>query len=449
MKGSFGGMRYDKKKREMVQAEHWWELLIRVRDTRDGPGQPKAIFLNAAIALREAPDWKGVLAFDQFALNVTTKKPAPHQDRAGETWTDYDDQRTMQWLQRNGILVNSKVTGEAVQMVAQENPFHPVHDYLKSLEWDGKPRLGTWLIDYLGAADSPFVRAIGPRWLISAVARIFEPGCQVDHTLLLEGDQGIRKSSALHTLAGERYFADHLSDLGSKDSRLELHGKWIIELEELDRVRRGDLPRIKAFLTARSDHFRAPYGRRTEDVPRGCVFAGSVNDDSPLTDETGNRRFWPVKCGSIKLDTLARDRDQLWAEAHERYRAGDKWWLETAGLDALAQAEQEQRYEPGIWDEVILEWLDNPRQAYDNDGPNQLPIEPFHSSPGKVAITDILLHAIHKPLDRLTQADRNQVARCLTHAGWIRKQDRSRGPLRGKWFYVRRQQLSLYEGEPQ
>jgi putative DNA primase/helicase len=136
------------------------------------------------------------------------------------------------------------------------------------LAWDEVPRIERWLTTYLGAEDTVFNRAIGERWLISAVARIFQPGCQADHTLLLEGPQGIRKSTALRTLAGDEWFTDHISELGSKDSRIELHGKWIIEHPELDRIRRGELERVKAFLTSRIDNFRLPYGRRSEAVPR-------------------------------------------------------------------------------------------------------------------------------------------------------------------------------------
>jgi predicted P-loop ATPase len=298
---------------------------------RNQEGSPKALLANAITALRYDPAWWGVLAFNEFSLYVVTKKSAPWKKEAGRNWTDYDDSMCADWLQHAGILVSSKVAGEAVQTVARENSFHPVKDYLTGLEWDGTGRLDQWLVSYLGAEDTPFVRASGARWLISAVARIFRPGCQVDHTLLLEGPQGIRKSTALRVVAGDDWFTDHISHLGSKDSRIELHGKWILEIGELDRIRRGELESVKAFLTARTDHFRVPYGRRAEDVPRSCVFAASTNDQTPLTDESGNRRFWPVECGHINISALIRDRNQLWGEAYKRYQDGAPWWLDTQG----------------------------------------------------------------------------------------------------------------------
>jgi putative DNA primase/helicase len=270
--------------------------------TKDG--STRSLLTNAIALLRESPEWTGVLAYNEFNLYVTTKNPAPWQKAGGDNWTDYDDSRATEWLQRHEVLVTTPVTAEAVQTVAKENRFHPVRDYLNGLEWDQTSRLDNWLSGYLGVDPTPFTKAVGARWMISAVARIFKPGCQADYTLLLEGPQGIQKSTALQTLAGADWFTDHISDLGGKDSRIELHGKWVIEFSELASVRRGELERVKAFLTARVDHFRQPYGRRSEAVPRSCVFAASVNDTTPFTDPTGNRRFWPVRCGGIAIGAL-------------------------------------------------------------------------------------------------------------------------------------------------
>ena len=404
---------------------------------RTQAGTPKGILANAITALRYEPAWWGVLAFNAFSLHAVTKRPTPWQKPSGSNWTDHDDSLAADWLQHYGIIVSSKVAAEAVQTVARENPFHPVRDYLQSLSWDGCGRLDSWLLNYLGVQDTAFARAVGVRWMVSAIARIFQPGCQVDHTLLLEGPQGIRKSTALRILAGDEWFSDHLSDLGSKDSRIELHGKWIIEIAELDKVRHAELERVKAFLSARTDHFRAPYARRTQDVPRSCVFAASTNDETPFTDPTGSRRFWPVRCGQIRIDELAYDRDQLWAEANARYAQFPVWWLNTQELCAAAVREQNQRYDEGVWDPVILDWLKDPKQRSETDCGAHQPIEQFDSNIDRVTISDILVHAIGKSIDRCTQADRNQVSRCLIHSGWQRKQDRSRGPNRGKWFYVR------------
>jgi predicted P-loop ATPase len=396
-----------------------------------------AHLLTAAIALlRNSEEWQGVLAFDEFALRTLAKKPTPWNRTGGAHWTGYDDSKSCEWLQNAGLSIGTAIAAEAVEVIAKENHFHPVRDYLNIVMWDDEPRIEKWLTTYLGAADSAFVRAAGARWLISAVARVMRPGCQADHVLLLEGPQGIRKSTALRILAGDDWFSDHISELGSKDSRLELLGKWILEIAELDRIRRGELERVKAFVTSRIDNFRLPYGRRSDAISRQCVFAGTVNDPTPLTDESGNRRFWPIRCGVIDIERLAKERDQLWAEAFAQFKAGASWWLDTPELNEAAVAEQEERYNGGALDDIILDWCDDPQQRYEKEpGGSSLPLTPFDSERGRVTITDILIHALGKPLDRIEQRHQNEVVRCLTHHKWKRSQLRING--RRKWFYCR------------
>ena len=417
----------------------WRDLLI-YRATKGGKLQPQALLANAMTALRYAPEWDGVLGFNEFSQQVQTMGVTPWGKAAGNPWSDADDSLATEWLQKEGgIFVPSTTVAEAAQTVARERPFHPVRDYLESLTWDGLPRIGNWLTTYLGCAESEFTRAVGLRWLISAVARVFQPGCQADCVLLLEGPQGLRKSSALRALVGDEWFTDHIADLGSKDSRLDLLGKWVVEMSELASMRRTEIEKVKAFLTARSDHFRPPYDRRAADVSRQNVFAASTNDQQPFVDSTGNRRFWPVGCGQIDVEGIRRDRDQLWAEAFYHFKKGEPWWLDTAELNLLALDEQEQRYEEGVWDGRILDWLENPTPRTPGNGVTALAVPWDGSEPGKVTITDVLIHAIGKDVDRLTQPDRHQVVRCLTHHGWTMKQDRG-GPHRGKRFYVKPKQ---------
>lgn len=384
-------------------------------------GNIKPILANAITALKH-PKWEGVLALNEFSLQIVTRKETPWGKPAGEKWTDVDDIRAANWLQHQYVHVNPHVAHDAVQSIAEENRFHPVREYLKSLKWDGTSRLETWLISYLGAADTKFVRAVGKRWLISGVARIFRPGCQADHTLLLEGPQGIKKSTALRTLAGAEWFTDHISDLDSKDSRIELHGKWIVELAELSAVKRSlAIEKVKSFLTATSDHFRPPYGRGAIDVDRQNIFAGSVNDETPFTDETGNRRFWPVRCGTIDIEKLEADRDQLWAEAFERYENDEKWWLDSQELNDLAREEQQQRYQSGQWDEIIKRWAESPTQRSELRDGVRIYTTPWDgSNENEVTSNDVLLHAIGKPVDRWTHSDKIAVSKCLTANGWHR-----------------------------
>ncbi len=193
------------------------------------------------------------------------------------------------------------------------------------------------------------------------------PGCQADYCLSLEGMQGLGKSTVLRILAGNNWFTDHVSDLASKDSRIELLGKWIIELAELGPVRRSENERVKQFLTARFDSYRPPYGRRTCQIPRQCVFAATFNDSTPFTDATGNRRFWPIACGRLNVKGLERDRDQLWAEAFKLYQTGALWWLDSADLNREVAEEQSARLQADPWDDLVLTWAHDPQPKTPSD----------------------------------------------------------------------------------
>jgi putative DNA primase/helicase len=390
----------------------------------------KPIVANAIRMLKTTPEWQGVLAFNRMTLFPVKLKTPPWEKAATGEWTDHDDTKLAEWFQQNHLFVETRKAGEAAQAVAHENEFHPVKDYLDGLAWDGTPRLDVWLLTYLGADDTPYARAVGRCWLISAVARVYRPGCQADYTLLLEGPQGILKSSVLATLAGEEFFLDNISEIESKDALLKIHAAWIVELAELAGLRRSDVEKIKSFLTSRTDKFRAPYDHRVNTYPRMNVFAGSTNDTEPFTDETGNRRFWPVRCGIIDLAKLKDARDQLWGEAVARFKKGEKWWL-TPELDDAAAAEQRDRYAGGQWDELIRTWLENPKQReltdYAEDKKIVMKITPWNSTHDEVTSDDVLIHAIGKEIERWTHADKMTVAKCLKHNGWIR--DRIRDPV--------------------
>jgi predicted P-loop ATPase len=258
-------------------------------------------------------------------LHVVAKATPPWDSRAVPfPWRDDDDVRTAAWMQRQGIMVSKETAGQAVQTIAREFPFHPIREYLNGLVWDKIPRINDWLTLYLSAEPSEYARAVGSKWLIGAVARIFKPGCKNDTCLVLEGPQGLLKSTTPRRLA-EPWFTDEISDLGTKDAAMQVRGVWIIELAELDAMGRPEASRTKAFMSRSTDRYRPPYGRHLVEVPRERVFAGTVNHDTYLKDETGGRRFWPVRCGTIRIDDLRRDRDQIWAEAVARFRACETW----------------------------------------------------------------------------------------------------------------------------
>jgi len=378
----------------------------------------RPVLANAMAAFRYAPEWTGVLAHNEFAHCTVFERPTPwmkpEREVPGE-WSQQEDILATDWLHRQGIFVSVETTGQAVEAVARDRSFHPVRKYLQDLQWDHTPRLQSWLADFLGVDPSPYAAAVGSRWMISAVARVFTPGCKADCCLILEGEQGIRKSTALRVLA-QPWFTDEIADLGSKDAALQTRGVWVIEIAELDSMARSDVGRIKAFMSRGSDRFRPPYGKRPIDSPRQCVFAGSVNHGTYLRDETGARRFWPVECKAlvIDVDALAEARDQLWAEAAQLYFDGKPWWLDSVELTRDAAEEQADRYENDPWDELIIPWLEG-RDS--------------------VSIADVLSLCLEKKKDQWTQMDKIRVARCLRALGWARFRIGRRGSR--DWLYRR------------
>lgn len=340
------------------QSTHDWTAELKL----DDQGGVRPILHNLILLLTHHAKWKGVVGYDEFSARVIIRKRPPFGDVPPDTpWSDHFETLTRKWFQTEDINANLGDVGRAVQAAARNNCFHPVREYLDQLVWDRTPRLDAWLVTYLHAEDTDYTRAIGPRWLISAVARIYQPSAQVDHMLVLEGPQGKLKSQALRALAiKDLWFTDRLSHLSSKDVAQEMAGVFLIELAELDAVMRAAASASKSFLTRRHDRFRPPYGKHPINWPRQCVFAGTINPPvgGYLKDPTGASRFWPVVCrGMIDRGGIERDCDQLWAEAVARYKADAKWWLETPALEALATAEQKARFKVDPWQPRVESWL--------------------------------------------------------------------------------------------
>jgi predicted P-loop ATPase len=392
---------------EELFVRHWRASLI-----LSEKGSPKALLANAITAFREAPEWASFLAFDAFHQHTILRGKAPWMaDPVDELWTGGHDVLAANWLQHEGISVSPDIAGQAVEAVARERRFHPVLDYLARCRWDGVSRLDEWAMRYLGAADSSYVRAVSAAWMIGAVVRVTEPGCKADCALILEGKQGLGKSSALKALA-HPWFTDEVADLGTKDAAMQLAGVWVLELAELDSMARGDVSRIKSFMSRTTDRYRPPYARRVVEQPRQCVFAGTVNHNEYLRDETGGRRFWPVACTKVDLDGLAAARDQLWAEARDRYQAGESWWLEGGALNDAASIEQRDRYQADAW---------------------EAPVSRHIALKTSVSVGEVLAEALERRVGEWTQVDMNRVARCLRSLGW--EKHRARDGQQREWRY--------------
>ena len=275
-----------------------------------------------------------------------------------------------------------------------------MRDYLCGLKWDGTRRLSDWLAIYLGAERSPYTVLIGRMFLISMVARIFQPGCKVDHMPVLEGLQGTLKSTACAILGGT-YFSDSLPDVtAGKDVSQHLRGKWLIEVSEMHAMGRAEATLLKAFITRTHERYRPSYGRKEVIEPRQCVFIGTTNREAYLRDETGGRRFWPVKTGSVNVEALVRDRDQLFAEAVKAFHDGEQWWPDKEFEREHVAPEQEARFEVDAWEESISTYL---------------------TSRSKVTIGQVALEALGIDVPRLGRAEQNRVSAALQRLGWKRE----------------------------
>jgi putative DNA primase/helicase len=417
-------------------APDWRENLI-----ENEWGEPKALMTNVCLALGDQV-WDGVLGFNEFTAMIAMRRAAPWivNETAFEErpWTDADTRMATMWVQGVArIHASSLVVFEGIQTVAEQHPYHPVRNYLDALTHDGSPRIDDLLIRYYGAGGDPpdeadgaeamekwrrqyaYYQAVGARFLIGAVARIYQPGCKNDCMPNFVGAQGALKSSSLAALF-DPWFTDEIADLGSKDAAMQSAGVWCVEISELAAISRVAIERVKAWLSRQKDRFRPPYGRLIKEQPRQSVAAGTTNVDNFLVDDTGNRRMWSVRCGTIDIDALRADRDQLWAEARDRYRRGEKWWLHESSLIAAAADVQAEFTDDDIWTECVMEYI----------AKHQLISIPQQS----ISIPQLLRDCIGIPVQDQTQPHGRRVVSILRRAGWTRKQMRVEGKQVWRYF---------------
>lgn len=351
-----------------ITDENWRQHLIM---KADGDGLKPNSAMNIALILQYERRFSGIFAWNEFANEVYLMRRPPwdisgrHAYWRNRKLKETDITACSGWLEYTGMSPKMSDVGRIIVRVAEHNKYNPVIDSLEALKWDGTPRVSgkglealPWLCEYLGADDTDANRMFGEKWLIGAVARAMDPGCKMDTMLVIEGDQGLQKSTALRILSDgvcPGVFTDEISDPNSKDAALQMQGAFIIEIAELDAFRRAEVTQIKSWLARQKDRFRRPYGKVVEDFPRSCVFAGTVNplaNQGYLKDATGGRRFWPVEAKHIDIQRLQADAPQIWAEAVHLYKTGVKWWFDR-GEDVVAQEVQSSRYEDDPYGELI------------------------------------------------------------------------------------------------
>ena len=372
----------------------------------DERGKPLSNHANALTALRGAPQIAQCFAYDEMLRAVVLTKPLPktRPKNLPRMATDIDVAQCQEWLQRNELRSIGKDTVHgAVDQRAHELTYHPVRRYLEALQWDGTPRLATWVSDYLGVTASEYTKEIGRMFLIAMVARVMRPGCKADYMMILEGPQGAFKSTACKILGGE-WFDDNLpADLSGKEASHYLRGKWLVEIPELSQFGKTEATVLKAFVTRAVERYRPPFGRKEVEEPRQCLFIGTTNKTAYLRDETGARRFWPVTVGQIATEALKSDRDQLFAEATALFKAGAEWWPSAQFQAEHITKEQEARYEADAWEGPIIEYV---------QGRNQ------------VRIPEIAFMALQMDKGRIGTSEQRRIAAILEREGWERDRDK-------------------------
>lgn len=364
-------------------------------------------------------------------------------EASNNTWTDTDDAGLRYYLEKSYKIVAKGKVDDAIAFVQEKHSFHPVRDYLNGLKWDGVERLDTLFIDYLGAEDTPYNRAVARKICAAAVARVYEPGCKMDYMPVLVGKQGIGKSHILSTLGGE-WFSDSITNIAGKEGYEALHGSWIVEWAELSAARKADIESMKQFISKRDDRYRRAYARRVTDNPRQCVFIGTTNDDEFLRDYTGNRRFWPVQTNenartkSIFKD-LPEERDQIWAEAVVKYRLGEQLYMEPELEKEVLSVQEEHTYR-SVREDIVRDYLDRklPDGWKNMDLPSRVMWLKDSDNEGTetrecVSLLEIWCEVFEGNRLNFTNSDQREMKAIMEHIGWERgKAPRQRGSAYGK-----------------
>lgn len=363
----------------------------------DRTGGPKPTMRNTVVALRRLDI--------RFALDLFRHRKVVNgnilDEQQGEITDDACSALRAIIIDNFNFDPRAENVRDAVTQLCLESAFHPIREMLNTLIWDGVSRVDNWLASYMGADDTPLSRAIGKMMLVAAVRRVREPGVKFDTIMILEGKQGTGKSTALRVLAGPGNHSDNeLLTLDTKAQMEAMEGVWIYELSEMSGLNKGEVERMKAFASRDVDRARMAYGRFSESRPRQTIFVGTTNEQKYLKDRTGNRRFLPIKTGKIDLETLARDRDQLWAEAAQLEALGESITLPEA-LWEIAAAEQSERLEEDPW----LEKLASVRGQAAGDIV-------------RVATGDLLAEALNIPLERQHNAHTKRLAAIMRELGW-------------------------------
>jgi putative DNA primase/helicase len=405
-------------------------------------GLPLKTLENVRTVLDEWPAIRGRIELDTFHNQIIARARLPWQYDPDKTykfpheWTDADRAELNLAVEKILGFNAPNLIDTAFTACAAQNTYHPIKNYLNGLEWDGEPRLDTLFIDYLGVKDTPYTRAVTRKAFVAAVRRIRHPGIKFDNMLILSGPQGGYKSTILHMMAG-KWFSDSIRTFEGKDAMEALRGVWLMEVSELEAMRRSEVTAVKAFLSKTADRYRAAYGRYVNEYPRQCVMFGTTNSSYFLSDITGGRRFWPLRTDEqLRLKDVPKDlpleRDQIWAEAVHYDQLGEAIYLDTYELQQEAKREQEEYREADPWEATIKEFVERPVPV----DWNEWPIQRRHiywagvaqgdlppaTERRRVCAAEVWVEALGKRPEDMTQTEARRINSILSSLpGWEKK----------------------------
>lgn len=352
------------------QADSHWMTLLEV-DSKSG--NVRKTCDNVFLILQHDPELKDKLYYDEYRAKAYLSGPTPWQTNSRATverpkeWTDKDESGFVWYLEKAYGIIDKTRTLAGLDLILTKNSKHPVKRFIESATWDGTPRVDTLFVDYLGADDTPYVRAVTRKVITAAVTRIYEPGAKFDYITVLAGREGIGKSTLIKRL-GAQWYSDSFFTVEGKEAMDQLRGAWLIEIAELSGLKKSEMTAIKAFVSKQEDQYRQAYGRNTTTYKRQCIFFGTTNEKDFVRNENGNRRFWVVPVGTtearlkpweLTADVVA----QVWAEALTIYRAGTEPLYLNAEQTQDLQVVQGRFSEPNELEAELREYLARPLPA--------------------------------------------------------------------------------------
>ncbi len=407
---------------------------------------------NLNLILSNDPDFKN-FAYNELAGRIQITGDLPWDRPAGNSfWRDADTAQLKSIIDVRYLPFTSRNHDVAFTKIADDRHFHPVRDYLDSLpEWDGIERVEDLFIRYLQADDTPYVRAVTRKTFAAAVARVYNPGVKFDCVPVLDGDQGIGKSTIVKDLVTSDYYSETLSltDMDDKSGAEKLQGFWAVEIGELAGMKKADIEKVKAFLSTCDDKYRPSYGKVVESHPRQCIIIATVNGERGyLRDITGNRRFWIIKLHQKKQkktwNFTPEYRAQFWAEAKEIWKSGEKLYLEGDLLEAAEEVQQsamEVDERVGMVEEYLNtklpeDWAEMDlfqRRTYLQGNEFGMPERKATVTRTEVSNAEIWCECFGKSLQELKPTDSYSIAALMAQiSNWVRTTTIKRQPIYGR-----------------